>query len=155
MRHAKSDWNNEGLSDHERTLNKRGKRDLPLMASVMIQKYPKVDCALSSDSKRTIETIEGIKNFGYPISKIEYSNDLYLASINKMESALAGLSNDVETALICAHNPGIAEYIEHLTKEPFEVPTLGMALIVLNIDDWTNIFSAEGRMVRCDYPNKK
>ena len=29
MRHAKSSWNNPELADHDRPLNKRGKRDSP------------------------------------------------------------------------------------------------------------------------------
>jgi len=157
MRHGKSDWKDETLSDHERPLNQRGRRDIPLMTSVMTQKYPKPDYIASSDSARTTETIEGIQRLGFSIDEIIFKKDLYLAPLDRLESELAGLDNKVETALICAHNPGIADFINKLCggSEFYEVPSLGMALIVLNINEWSEIFSADARLVRFDYPNKK
>jgi phosphohistidine phosphatase len=155
MRHAKADMPDDGSSDKERPLNQRGKRDIPVMASVMIQKYPKSDASMCSDSIRTKETLEAVKTFGFSVGNIDFKSNLYLASVDTMESALAELDDSAESALICAHNPGIAEYIQKLTKEFEDVPPLGMALIVLNIDKWSDIYSAEGRLVRYDYPNKK
>ena len=35
LRHAKSAWGNPGLPDHERPLNKRGKRDAPRMGQLL------------------------------------------------------------------------------------------------------------------------
>ena len=33
MRHAKSDWNHPGLADHDRPLNKRGRKAAPAMGA--------------------------------------------------------------------------------------------------------------------------
>lgn len=35
LRHAKSDWDDDSISDHERPLNKRGFRDAPAMGNLM------------------------------------------------------------------------------------------------------------------------
>ena len=35
MRHAKSSWNDHKLPDMDRPLNKRGKKDLPLIGSLL------------------------------------------------------------------------------------------------------------------------
>jgi|SRR5690554_2603408 phosphohistidine phosphatase len=157
VRHAKSDWNQEGVADHERELNQRGKRDIPLMTSVLIQKYPRPDIILSSDSVRTVGTIEGITKLGYTSSIIRYLPSLYLASPDTMQDELAGLDNTVETAFVCAHNPGISDYLNILCpgNEFQHVTTLGSVLIVLNIETWSEIYSAKGRLVRFDYPKKK
>ncbi|MBN9170688.1 MAG: histidine phosphatase family protein [Microbacterium sp.] len=32
VRHAKSDWSDDGIADHDRPLNARGERDAPAMA---------------------------------------------------------------------------------------------------------------------------
>lgn len=158
LRHAKSDWSQEGLSDHQRILNQRGKRDIPLMTSVLIQKYPSPDIILCSDAVRTTETVEGIIKLGFKHKQLVYTNNLYLASVDKIETELSVLPDTIETVMICGHNPGISEFISKLctTNELQSVPTLGVALIVLNIEAWTDIFIAKGsKLVRFDYPKKK
>ncbi|MFO7868144.1 MAG: histidine phosphatase family protein [Bacteroidales bacterium] len=156
MRHAKSDWK-EGVADHDRDLNQRGKRDIPLMTSVLIQKYPRPGIIVCSDAVRTVHTIEGIVKLGYTGSQIVYSPALYLASIEDMQNEIVGVSDEYDTILICAHNPGISDYLNHLcpANEFQHLPVLGIALVVLNNEQWSEIFSAKGRLVRFDYPKKK
>jgi phosphohistidine phosphatase len=43
IRHAKSDWNDASLSDFDRPLNERGKRDAPVMAHRLLDKDILVD----------------------------------------------------------------------------------------------------------------
>jgi phosphohistidine phosphatase len=43
IRHAKSSWKDAGLPDYARPLNKREKRDAPLMAELMKKKNVKPD----------------------------------------------------------------------------------------------------------------
>ena len=38
VRHAKSSWENRNISDFERSLNDRGKRDAPFMAEILKKK---------------------------------------------------------------------------------------------------------------------
>ena len=38
MRHAKSSWEFTDLSDHDRPLNNRGKRDAPRMGKVLLKR---------------------------------------------------------------------------------------------------------------------
>ena len=51
-RHAKSDWSDASLSDFERTLNFRGKKDAPFMAKLLKEKDIKPDLILSSPATR-------------------------------------------------------------------------------------------------------
>lgn len=158
MRHAKSDWSQENLSDHERILNQRGKRDIPLMASILIQKYPNPQLILSSDSVRTTETVEGITKLGFRHGRVQFTHNLYLASITDIQNELATVPHDVETVLVCAHNPGISDYLNAICPDnSFQMfPTLGTALVVLDIESWDEIFTAKNnRLVRFDYPKKK
>lgn len=43
LRHAKSSWDFPDLSDHDRPLNNRGKKDAPLMAEVLKKKNIAID----------------------------------------------------------------------------------------------------------------
>ncbi len=58
MRHAKSDWSEAGLSDHDRPLNARGKRDAPEMAKWMHNHLGIPDLILASTATRVAETVE-------------------------------------------------------------------------------------------------
>jgi phosphohistidine phosphatase len=56
MRHAKSSWDQPDLPDFDRPLNKRGKRDAPLMARRLCELGEKPDLILSSPAERAIRT---------------------------------------------------------------------------------------------------
>lgn len=156
LRHAKSDVLKNETSDHQRPLNIRGKRDLPIMTSILILHYPEVDIALASDSERTSETINGIHKYGYKLPVIQFTPKLYLASVDKIENELASLGDDVQTVLLCAHNPGVSEFIQKICKIDFiDLPTLGVAHIQIDIDSWSEIYSNFGTLIRLDYPKKK
>lgn len=51
LRHAKSSWDFPDLSDQDRPLNNRGKRDAPLTAEVLKKKNIAIDLIISSTSK--------------------------------------------------------------------------------------------------------
>ncbi|HPH15877.1 MAG TPA: histidine phosphatase family protein [Bacteroidales bacterium] len=156
LRHAKSDWGDVNLNDFDRPLNSRGKRDIPLMASYIIQHYPTIDMAIVSDSVRTTETIEGLRKYGVSISELSFSHSLYLASAETIASSLSTIDASIESALICAHNPGVSEFVQSLcTLDFFDMPTLGSVLIEIDIAQWSDIFSSKGSLIRFDYPKKK
>ena len=52
LRHAKSSWDNLDLSDYDRPLNKRGKRDAPRMGDFLRQQELVPDLIISSTAKR-------------------------------------------------------------------------------------------------------
>lgn len=56
MRHAKSDWGSPSLADHDRPLNKRGRRDGPRMAAWIAENGLRPDLILCSTARRTRET---------------------------------------------------------------------------------------------------
>ena len=80
MRHAKSDWGDESLSDHERPLNGRGKRDAPRMAQWLAEIDMTPDLILSSSSQRTRETVALMNQHWSTESPVSYDESLYLAS---------------------------------------------------------------------------
>ena len=58
MRHAKSSWSDASLEDHDRPLNKRGRRDAPRIAQELHDREWIPDQIRVSTSKRTLETLE-------------------------------------------------------------------------------------------------
>ena len=60
IRHAKSDWDHPGLSDHDRPLNDRGRRDCPRMAEALRSRGITPDLIVTSTAVRAATTAEAI-----------------------------------------------------------------------------------------------
>ena len=58
VRHAKSSWEEQGVSDFDRPLNNRGKRDAPEMAQRLKKRNIPIDHFISSPAKRAKKTSE-------------------------------------------------------------------------------------------------
>ena len=66
LRHAKSDWRHQDVNDHDRPLNKRGKRDAPHMGELLQDKHLVPDFIISSTAKRARSTAKAVaKAAGY------------------------------------------------------------------------------------------
>jgi phosphohistidine phosphatase len=58
LHHAKSSWKHPDLTDHERPLNKRGKRDAPSMGRLLKKENLIPDIIISSTAIRARATAE-------------------------------------------------------------------------------------------------
>ena len=92
VRHAKSDWNEPGLSDIERPLNERGKKDAPMMAKRLRKKGLKIDAFLSSPAKRAFRTARFFaEEFDVKKDNIQVEKVLYGALSGQFEQVIAAL----------------------------------------------------------------
>src|SRR4051812_40064229 len=83
IRHAKSSWENFTVSDEERPLNERGRKNAPEMARRLKQKGIAIDTFLSSSAKRARATAEYFAaEYGKPFAHIKIVPQLYMASNN-------------------------------------------------------------------------
>ena len=60
LRHAKSSWSDDGLPDHDRPLNKRGKKTAPQMGRLLVERDLVPDLIVSSSAKRARKTAEAV-----------------------------------------------------------------------------------------------
>lgn len=71
VRHAKSSWKDHGLPDHQRPLNKRGRRDAPMMGRRLADQGAEVELLISSPATRAIRTAEAMaEELAYPWDEI-------------------------------------------------------------------------------------
>src|SRR5438128_760349 len=81
VRHAKSSWDHAGLSDFERPLNDRGRRDAPLMAQRLMRLPPRPDLLLSSPATRALTTARLFaETLAIPVEKIGVDSRIYDAA---------------------------------------------------------------------------
>ena len=117
MRHAKSDWDSGAETDHDRPLNHRGRRDAPRIAERLVALGWVPDYVVSSDARRTQETLERMLPEINDEPAVRLCRELYHAGAAELVDELVPLPDDVETVLALGHNPD-----PHLDKT--HLPTL-------------------------------
>jgi len=139
LRHAKSSWDNPSLSDYDRPLNKRGKRDAPRMGK-HIQEHGLVpDRILTSSAKRARKTAAKVaKACGYT-GKIKKLDSFYHALPGVYYERIQSLSNEYLSVLVVGHNPTMEQLVTYLTGQNVTMPTTALAHIELPIEHWKTL----------------
>jgi phosphohistidine phosphatase len=149
-RHAKSDWGLHGLSDHDRPLNGRGRRDAPAMAARLRDEGTEVQRIVSSTAGRARSTAdEYAAAFGIRVIEEEA---LYAASARTILAVAAALPDEVEAAMLIGHNPGMTDAVAELTGAFVEFPTCAVAECAVDIGSWAELIEGSGRMLRLRTP---
>ncbi len=134
MRHAKSSWKDPHLEDHDRPLNKRGTKDAPRIAEELYSRGWTPDLILVSSSRRTIQTLEMMKNrFGDLPSEVRPG--IYHASLHDLLKELDDMVIN-GTTMILGHNPGSEILINRLSGIWTIMPTASAALLVESDSTW-------------------
>ena len=136
LRHAKSSWKHRGLTDHDRPLNKRGKRDAPGMGRWILEQRLTPELILSSTAVRARETALAVSEASESGGEVRLLRELYLAGPESYRAALAALPEELSSVMVVGHNPGLEELVEGLTGARETMPTAALALIELPIELW-------------------
>ena len=140
LRHAKSSWKDESLTDHDRPLNKRGKKTAPLMGHLLREKNLVPDLVVSSTAVRARSTAEAAAEAcGYP-GEITLTDELYLATAGEiLRYAQERTAETLGRVMLIGHNPGMEDLVNMLSgqREPF--PTAALAAFELKIDSWRKL----------------
>ena len=139
LRHAKSSWNDPTLDDHERPLNKRGRRAAPRVGELVREAGLKPDVFISSDAVRARMTAEAVAEAARYGGEIVLDPHLYMAGPADILSLLTTVRENAETVMIVGHNPGLEELVEQLTGERQDFPTAALAQIGLPIKQWRDL----------------
>src|SRR5678816_2706399 len=107
VRHAKSSWKDSTLEDHDRPLNKRGKKEAPFMAKKFSEKKIKVDLIVSSTADRALSTAkEFAKKLDYKKGKIIADATIYLVEADELLAYVKKFDDDNKCIMVFGHNPG-------------------------------------------------
>jgi phosphohistidine phosphatase len=153
IRHAKSDQRFFG-NDFERPLNERGKADAPVMAQRLLDKKITIDAFISSPAKRAKRTAELFcTTYGRLMDEIIFVTPLYHAPSEVFYEVIQHIDDNITTAAIFSHNPGITDFINSLTNVRLDnMPTCGVFAIQVPISKWADVAKAEKKFLFFDYP---
>jgi len=139
LRHAKSNWKQPDLNDHDRPLSKRGKRDAPRMGELLQNEHLVPEFIISSTAKRARSTARAVaKASGYK-GAITFNRSLYVAQPAAYIDALCDVSKEYARVLLVGHNPSLEELVKMLTGEELVMPTCSLVYIRLHVNSWTEI----------------
>ena len=133
VRHAKSDWGDASLDDHERPLNDRGMRDAPRMAARLAATGFRPDVILSSTAVRARTTAEAFAaELGAAVS---LDPELYGAPATTILEAAA--ATRAPAVVVVAHDPGMSALAARLSDDDIaHMPTCAVATFIWAQDDW-------------------
>lgn len=139
MRHAKSDHGDPALSDHDRTLAGRGRRDTPRMADWLAEHDCVPDLILCSSSVRTHETAQLLIEQWDAAPEVVDCGDLYLSSPQAMLDVINAENRGMKRVMVLAHNPGSSMLASLLANQSLEMPTAAVAVFnVPDLDELSN-----------------
>lgn len=146
VRHAKSSWKDPALRDHERPLNKRGKRDAPEMGERLARAECRPDLFISSSAVRALETARTIAGkVGYPRKDIQVEDRLYHASAGELIGVIRDVDDSVGNLVIFGHNPGFTQLANMLgPRDIFNMPTCAVLHLRFDTTSWNAIGQVAG-----------
>jgi phosphohistidine phosphatase len=155
VRHAKSSWDDPSLSDHDRPLAERGLQEAPEMGRRLRGRGFAPDVILSSTAVRTKDTAAMIAaELGDEPPDIVLVPELYDASPATILALVGGLDDDLDSAMVVAHDPGMSELASALSPKIERMPTCAVAEFTFDVASWRDLPRARPETVRFEEPHR-
>ena len=154
MRHAKSSWTSAAATDHQRPLNKRGRRAAPRVGARLRDLGWTPDLVIASDSVRTRETWQRMQA-EFPDSIAEHFNSAFFhGGFTDIANSCTTLSEDISTLLVLGHNPGWEDAVADLSGQWVRMTTANAALLESDAEDWAESMRAKWELVEVLRPKE-
>ena len=139
VRHAQTE--NFGIDDFSRKLTEKGIFDARKVGKILAERGLKPEMIYSSSANRALATARLIaEQTEFPASHIEFSDDLYFSSPDKLMRFVNKLPNEMSFVLLVNHNPTITLFAELLIG--YTIPMMqpaSMAILSFNTENWSHI----------------
>ena len=157
VRHAKSSRDYPELSDFERPLTPRGRKDAAAIAAKLRKADLKPDLLVTSPALRAITTARLFAEMlGILPEHIMVNPHIYEASVQTLLHITRSLPDGKREIMLFGHNPGLTHFAHQLAECPFdELPTSGAVRIELPVKAWAVVRHGAGRVLRFDSPKEK
>lgn len=154
VRHAKSSWKYPKLDDFERPLNKRGRKNAPLMGKILRQLKIKPDLIISSPANRAAMTARIIaEKIHYSILNIQYDESIYYSNEMELIRIISDFDDRIKEAMLVGHNPELTLLANTFGNYPVSnIPTSGVFCLNFDISTWSKIETSSGELKFFEFP---
>jgi len=150
LRHAKSDWEADYGTDHQRPLSKRGRKAAGNVGRYLTETAQLPDVVIASDARRVKETLRNAQEAGaWENSSVVYTNDLYLAEgPEALIEVIRKAPAKVSTLMLVGHEPVWSGTVAALIGGgEIRFPTAALARIDLAVETWEEVTVCCGELV--------
>jgi phosphohistidine phosphatase len=150
LRHAKSDWDDDQLSDAERPITKRGKRDCQLIACEIQRREHHFKYVYCSTAKRAQETLKRFQTDANIFDEAEIIHDdaLYTFEAPTLLAWIKELPQAQNHAVIIGHNPALADLANYLYDGKINhVATCTFMELEINIEYWDQLRADSAKLI--------
>ena len=160
LRHAKSDWSEPGLADHDRPLAPRGREAAPRMGAWLKAHGPMPELVLCSTATRARETLALALEALGAAPETRFDRGLYLVGAPGVLSRLRRAPDEAATVMVVGHNPDLEQLARRLARTgdaaalarlEEKYPTAGLAVIELPVERWAEA-GGSGRLLAFETP---
>lgn len=156
LRHAKTERAEPGESDRDRKLMQRGREDAPVLGAYMAHHGLVPDLALVSPAARAQETWMLLATAFAKTPRMQIDDRIYNSSPRNLLQVIAE-PRKARRLLVVGHNPSLHEFalqliaagnIEAREQLREKLPTSGLVVMDLPIDDWALVRPHAARLER-------
>lgn len=146
VRHAKSSWDHPELTDFDRPLNDRGRRDAPRMATHAKRVLGIPDRIISSPALRALTTAKIFAEaLGIPERDIATEPRIYEAARETLLKLVRRLDDGDRHLMLFGHNPGFSDLAHQLAHCSFDdLPTCAVVQLGFDCKLWSEVNERSG-----------
>lgn len=153
IRHAKSSWGIDNLSDIDRPLNERGYSDAHEMAKRMKKRISNGLIVTSPAIRAASTAFIFARHLGIDPSDLMLRKTLYESGTEQYLAVIGSLPDNHTDVLLFGHNPVISLTANLLVGTTIEeMPTTGIIGIGFEEHSWKKAAASTGRLVAYDFP---
>lgn len=153
MRHAKSDWEAEYATDHDRPLNDRGVRSAKIMGRVLAARGLAPQAIITSTAVRARTTAELAREAGEWEANLFLESRLYGTGSREVIEIIQKAPT-VDRVMVVGHQPTWSVVVDDLTDRYVDMKTAAVAVIALPITVWADTAPLAGSLVEVLYPRE-
>lgn len=154
LRHAKSSWDEPGLPDFDRPLNRRGEKAARRMGEELRRRRIAFDRVLASPARRVAETLAWFQKGYGPLAEPRFDRAIYAAESPALLDAVRCADDAAGSLLLVGHNPGLAEFATLLAAEDdpafgpvaAHFPTAAFVALDLPAERWEEVEPGSARI---------
>ena len=154
VRHGKSSWATDEISDIDRSLKERGIHDGYKMAEKLSAKDRIPELIISSSANRALHSATIFaRTFKFPLEKVIINEKFYLAETKTILQLLIQTGDDIKSLMIFGHNPTFTDLANlFVNHEIANIPTTGIVGLSFDTNTWSNIDKLKPKDRFFDFP---
>lgn len=156
VRHGKSSWDFDNISDIDRPLNERGINNAYLMAKKLSERKVIPGILISSPANRALYTaVIFARVMKLPYEKIKIEDQIYMGYTDDILQLVQQQDNSLSDILIFGHNPAFTVLANQLmAKQIDNIPTAGIVSLSFETNEWSDIGKMKAVKDFFDYPRR-